>query len=277
MAYSVPIVPNVLISWIQNYGNRFILVSTLSLASVGVFSLATSVASILMVLIMAFRMAWDPMATELMGREESRGIYARVFDYYMLFAALACAMLGSLGHLLVRLLAPPDYAAAGPLVTSLCMGYLWVGSLQIVALGINVVRKTYLGVVGYTVGLAVNMGLLWVCVRQEGLPAAGMTFLLGSIATGLVMYGISQRFFRVPYNRVLLLNMILFSVGLSLVFLRWDTWAPEPSSLVAQTSCRVAFALVTWCVVALVSLRREDRARLAQFVQGALVNHRYEF
>ena len=260
LAYSVPTVPNTLVSWAQNYGNRFILLGAVALAGVGVYGLANRLASPLMVVILAFRLAWDPLATEWIGKPEAPAVYARALDAYLLGLSLACGLLGAAGDLLVRILAPPAYAEAGRLVAGIAMANLWLGALQILMMGMNVVRQTYWGVVAFVAGLAANLLPLWLWIGAGGLPVAAWTLLAGSLVTALVALLLSQRCFRVPYHHGVLAGAMLFSVAASVGFAFWPRLAPAGLGPAADLLLRLLAAVAGWWVLVYLLIPRAERA-----------------
>jgi len=270
LVYSVPTVPNTLVNWIQNYGNRFILLGALSLAGVGVYGLANRLASPLMVAIWALRLAWDPLATELIGKPEAPGVYARALDAYLLGMTLACGLLGALGDLFVRVLAPASYAEAGRLVAGIAMANLWLGSLQVLMMGMNVVRQTYWGVIAFVAGLAANLLPLWLWIGAGGLPTAAWTLLAGSLVTAEIALALSQRCFRIPYHYGVLRGSMAFSILASILFSAWPGLVPAGLGGAADTLLRLAAAGAGWYLLVYLFVPREMRAELVRRVRHRL-------
>jgi O-antigen/teichoic acid export membrane protein len=223
--YSVPTVPNVAVNWAQNYANRFVLIATLTMYQVGLFSLAVKLASGTALLINAFRTAWYPYSMEIIGKPGSAERYARMLDFYLVGMFSICALVGALGELAVKLLATNAYLSAGRLVGFIAMGLFWEGALQILMVGIDVTRKTYLGALGIFLGAVINLTTLYFTVHLWGTVAAGITFLVGSFSTAMICLALSQRQFRIPYRYGVLL--IISALSLSLPFLFY--LAPSPA------------------------------------------------
>ncbi len=261
LVYGVPLVPNTVIGWAQNSASRFVLAATLTLFQVGLFSLAVKIASVPLLVGTAFRMAWMPYALEIMGKPGSRETYAQVLDYYLLGMFGLCALLGAWNSLAIHILSSAEFGGAGRVVGFLAMGYLWNGALQILGVGTWMVRKTYLNIIGTALGAAVNLLVLGLTAPRWGLAAAGLTYLLGTHITALVILQVAQRQYRIPYR--------YWTVGLMSIA-TWLTpmlfyFMPQPVSwneMVFDAALKTLIVLAVWGACAAALVRPGDRRRL---------------
>ena len=262
LAYSLPTVPTVLMNWIQNYGNRFVLLAAFSFTQVGIYSLAVKTASIVDLIITAFRMAWYPYSIEIMGKPGAADKYARVLDYYLIGMFFICATVGVMGNVIVKFWAADAYQAAGSLIGFVAMGLFWSGALAIVVIGVEISRKTYLLVIGLMVGTMINLVTLWIMVDYVGLVASGMTYLLGAFVMVSVNLAIAQRQFYIPYRY----HVVLVIAGLSCVVptILYVTTAPATSWSVLLFDTVIKFLAVCFlCLMtAIVLFSQSDRKKL---------------
>ncbi|MCL4539970.1 MAG: oligosaccharide flippase family protein [Bacteroidetes bacterium] len=211
--YGVPIVPSSLTKWGQNYANRFILVAFLNLADVGIFSVAVKLASIVLLVDTAFRMAWDPLAIELMGKQGSESKYSRMLSVYILVMFSLAAFISAVGTPAVGLIAGSRYIEAGRFVGFISIGLIWSGAMQIMGLGNNITRKTYRNIAGFGVGAGFNVVVLLLTVKLFGLLAAGMTFMFGAMAAASVLLFTAQRSHKIPYSYSTIAFVMIESIG----------------------------------------------------------------
>jgi len=268
LTYGVPIVPSVVTKWAQNYASRFVLVVTLTLADVGIFSLAVKIASLVGLVDTAFRLAWDPYAVELMGKPGSEKTYARMLDFYLVAMFGLCATAGALGWLAVRIVAPDAYISAGRFVGFIAMGLLWNGSLQILALGISIQRKTYWGILGFVTGAIVNVVVLYATARQWGLVTAGVAYLLGTITTAMVILYISQHHYHIPYRYSVMLLVLTSSLFLPSFFYLMPEPTASLNAIATDAVPRLLIAGGVWFGIAAFALRREDKWKLLKVVRS---------
>jgi O-antigen/teichoic acid export membrane protein len=266
LTYGVPIVPSVLTRWGQNYANRFVLVAMLTMVEVGIFTVAVKVAMAVFLVDTAFRLAWTPYSLELMGKSGSKEKYARTLEFYLVGMLGVCAVVGALGWCMVKVLSADAYLPAGRLVGFIAMGFLWNGSFQILAIGINIVRKTYLGVVGFTIGGIVNVAGLWITVSQWGLMTGAITYLLGAITTALVTLIISQYHYRIPYRYPVIALVLVSSLLLPFVLYVMPEPTASPSMIAANSVMRLIAAGLLWLTVATLITRQEEKSKLLRAV-----------
>lgn len=265
LIYSIPTVPSTIIGWTQNFANRFILVATLSISAVGIFSLSVKIASIITIIITAFRMAWYPYALELMGKPEAPDKYAHVMDYYWIGIFMIAAFVGASSDLLVMILSTNKYSEAARFVGFLSMGLLWNGAVQILGIGIDYVRKTYLGLIGISIGTIVNMLILILTVAKWGIMAAAVSYMIGSIITSLIIYFISQRHFYIPYRLVSIYVIALISIILPFVFYL-NIGISGIHNIIYGSIVKIAITCIICIIITWVILPKKDRHRILLFI-----------
>lgn len=269
LVYSIPLVPAVLTKWLQNYANRFLLVSLVSLSLVGVFSLGVKVAAIIALIDTAFRQAWSPYALQIMEEPGSQQKYARMLDVYLVGMFFCSATLGALGPFVVQIVATSEYSAAGDLIGFLTMGLMWSGALQILLLGINVVRKTYWGLVGFATGTVINLIALWLTVPWFGIVAAAVTYLFGTAITALIILFTSQAHYHIPYRYNVLGAVLLCSFILPLALYIIPMAANSISNNLPMVTImlRLGCAWIFSFGIILIGISSEDQAKILRMLK----------
>jgi len=271
LAYGLPLVPAVLVGWAQTYANRFVMVSSLSFAEIGIYSLAVKVASGITIVDTAFRLAWDPYAVSIMGDPDARDKYARMLDIYVVVMVGICAVVGALGPVLVKLLSTPAYFMAGRLVGFIAMALLWTGILQILLLGIGVVRKTYLGAFGFSIGVCVNITLLMSTLKANGIIAVCYSYLAGSIVTALIILYIGQRNYYIPYRYSTIFLTILgaiFIAGYNYLF--GDIMPGDMTGLLSKSLFNLTVALLLASVMFCLVITKQDKRNVKLYLFSML-------
>ena len=270
LLYSIPTVPSTLMGWAQNFANRFILVAYLSLTAVGIFSLAVRIASGAMVFIGAFRMAWYPYALEIMGKPKFGEQYAKMLDYYFFGAFCVCSLISVFGIVIIGILSPKSYFFAGSLIGFISFGLFWTGSLEILVLGIDFVRKTYLGFIAITVGVIINLLILFVTISSWNLFAAGVAYLAGTIVTAIITLFLSQSQFYVPYRASTFIGMIFLSIFFSLFIYISYTDLFFLNSVIINLGIKLFVTGVIWIILFSALLSQEDRDQIYTRIKSLL-------
>ncbi len=85
--FGLPLVPTALFLWVTNFSDRFFLVKLADVAEAGLYSVGVRVASAMVLLLTAFRMAWPAFAYSIKDELEARRTYAYVLTYLTVITA----------------------------------------------------------------------------------------------------------------------------------------------------------------------------------------------
>jgi O-antigen/teichoic acid export membrane protein len=270
LVYSLPTVPNALVAWCQNSASRYILASAMTLAEVGLFGLAVRIGSPVAMLLIAFRMAWYSYSLEIMITKEFREKCAKMLDIYWLIGFPICAVVAATGELLIFLLASKTYMPAGGLTGFIVMGILWSGAQQIVGLGTDYVRKTYLAFVAFTVGAGTNILILLLTVKKWGIVGAGLASLAGHMGATVVLMLLSQKQHPMPFRY----NVMLWVGGCSMTMSIWCLWGGSPqadfSEVLLDTLRKGLAAIAMSILVILVAASKEEKASALRIVVSGI-------
>jgi O-antigen/teichoic acid export membrane protein len=251
LAYGIPALPAVLISWLQNQGSRLLLALALTLQDVAIASIAIKVAAVYGFVVYSFRLAWEPfsMAQLATVRDDPR-IYARALEWYVATMFMAAGIGVLLCPYLVRVLAPAQYAAGGTVAILFVLGQFWSGVTNVLVVGIHGARRTFLLLPVFGWGALLNAVLLIVLAPTLGVLSAGIGFLTGSIASALLARHFSNKYFNTGFS----LKLIGATCAVTIVFaLAWYQVATGVSATSIGSGI-AAFAGGTALVAALLAL-----------------------
>jgi O-antigen/teichoic acid export membrane protein len=197
-----PLVPSALALIAINFSDRLFIAHLASLAEVGRYELGSRIASAMVLLLTAFRMAWPGFAYSIEDEDEARHTYAFVLTYLVTIASWAALGLGLLAPWLVRLLAPtneafwPGERVVAPLAfaAALFAGYI------VVSIGIGRARRTGFNWVVTGTAAAVNIGLNAVLVPKYGMEGAAAAAVVAFAVLFVFMSAHAQRIYPVPYQ-----------------------------------------------------------------------------
>ena len=105
-----------------NFSDRFFLVKLTDTAEVGLYSVGVRIASAMVLLLTAFRMAWPAFAYSIDDDREAQRTYAFVLTYLVALTTWVATGLALLSPWIVDWIAAPDFAESsrvvGPLAFS---------------------------------------------------------------------------------------------------------------------------------------------------------------
>jgi O-antigen/teichoic acid export membrane protein len=219
-----PLVPSALALIAINFSDRLFIAHLASLAEVGMYELGVRIASAMVLLLTAFRMAWPGFAYSIEDEDEARRTYAFVLTYLVAIASWAALGLGLLAPWLVRLLAPtneafwPGERVVAPLAfaAALFAGYI------VVSIGIGRARRTGFNWVVAGTAAVINVALNAVLVPAYGMEGSAAAAVVAFAVLFVFMAGYAQRIYPVPYQWRRVVTALAAAVALTLAGKAFD-------------------------------------------------------
>lgn len=198
--FGLPLVPTALLLWVTSFSDRLFLVTLADAAETGLYSVGVRIASAMVLLLTAFRMAWPAFAYSIEDDDEARRTYAWVLTYLVALTAWVATGLALLSPWLVEWLAAPRFATASEVVGPLAFAAVAFGGYIVVAIGIGRQRRTQFNWVVTGAAAAVNIALNLALIPPYGMMGAAVA----TVAAYVVMFGgmawWAQRIYPVPYQ-----------------------------------------------------------------------------
>src|SRR5204863_58081 len=94
--FGLPLVPSAVALWLTNFSDRFFLVKLTDAHEVGLYSIGVRVASAIVLLLTAFRMAWPAFAYSIEDDREAQRTYSFVLTYVVYVCCWLALALGLL-------------------------------------------------------------------------------------------------------------------------------------------------------------------------------------
>ena len=199
-AYCLPQMPGLFVNWAQTQLGRWFINYFASLSELGLYSIAFSIASIVMLAISAFRMAYGPYSLSIMDRDDAKEIYAKT---YSLFSAIFIVLAGGIAafsKLIFIILTDEIYHSAFILVPYLVIAAFYMGANNILATGIWISKKTSYTSVAQLASFTIMVSMSIILVPPYGALGAAIAFMLASITQSFSYYFFAQRLWYIPYD-----------------------------------------------------------------------------
>ena len=198
--FGVPLMPTALFLWVTNFSDRFFLVKLTDTTEVGLYSVGVRIASAMVLLLTAFRLAWPAFAYSIEDDREARRTYAYVLTYLILVTTWVATGLTLLSPWIVDWLAAPAFASASRVVGPLAFAAVAFGGYIVVAIGLGRARRTQFNWVVTGAAAAVNVALNLILIPPYGMMGAAIATVsaYATMFVGMSVWG--QRVYRVPYQ-----------------------------------------------------------------------------
>jgi O-antigen/teichoic acid export membrane protein len=229
--FGMPLVPAALALWAINFIDRFFVAVFKGQAEVGVYSLAVRISSVIVFLMIAFRLAWPAFAYSIEDESVAKRTYAFVLTYLLFICCWASLALGLLSPWIVRILAPnkPAFYRASEAVGILAFAGTAYAGYTVLAIGIGRARRTQFNWVVTGAAALLNVGLNFALIPPYGMMGAAISTIAAYVAMFLGMMFNAQRVWPVPYQwrRVVTLS----AVAVALLILGKAVSAPLPLAI----------------------------------------------
>ena len=198
--FGIPLVPAALALIAVNFSDRFFLVHLASLDDVGLYEIGVRIASAMVLLLTAFRMAWPAFAYSIEDDGEAKRTYAFVLTYLVTVASWLALALGLLAPWLVRLLTQPEFYEGEKVVAPLAFGGMAYAAYIVMAIGVGRAKRTQFNWVITGLAAVVSVALNLILIPPYGIMGAAIATVAAYAVMFLGMTWYAQRVFPVPYQ-----------------------------------------------------------------------------
>ncbi len=201
-AYGLPlVVSGVGLSFVMSNADRYFLKASGSLHDIGIYSLGYRVGMVMSMLLNAFVVAWPPMMFRILKDPDAPRIYSRVLTYYVLVTGFVWVLVSSFSNEIVRLVAAPDFQAAGDVVWLILLSYLMQGVFYIMMVGVTVTDRT--GWIPLVVGISAISNLVAnaLLIPRYGMQGAAWATFVSYTFLALLMRSVSRRYYPILMER----------------------------------------------------------------------------
>ena len=215
--FGIPLVPTALFLWVTNFSDRFFLVKLSNVSEAGLYSVGVRVASAMVLLLTAFRMAWPAFAYSIRDEDEAKRTYAYVLTYMTVVTAWVALALTLFAPWLVDLLAAPRFAESYRVVGPLSFAAVAFAAYIVVAIGVGRIRRTQFNWVVTGAAAIVNVALNLTLIPPYGMMGAAIATVAAYATMAVGMAWWSQRIYPVPYQWRRVITAAAAAVGLAVL------------------------------------------------------------
>ena len=198
--FGVPLIPTALFLWVTNFSDRLFLVRLADTTEVGLYSVGVRIASAMVLLLTAFRLAWPAFAYSIEDEGEAKRTYAYVLTYLVLLTTWVAAALALLSPWIVDWIAAPAFAESSRVVGPLAFAAVAFGAYIVVAIGVGRARRTQFNWVVTGAAAAVNVVLNLILIPRYGMMGAAVATIAAYATMFAGMSWWAQRIYPVPYQ-----------------------------------------------------------------------------
>jgi O-antigen/teichoic acid export membrane protein len=210
-------VPSAVALWLTNFSDRLFLVKLADPQEVGLYSIGVRIASAIVLLLTAFRMAWPAFAYSIDDDREARRTYSFVLTYVVYVCCWLALALGLLAPWIVKLIATEPFYPAQNVVAPLAFGVAAFGAFIVVQIGTGRARQTRSNWLVTGAAALVNVALNLALIPSYGRMGAAVAMVSAFTLLFVGMAWRAHRVFPVPYQRRRVATLGFAAVGLTVL------------------------------------------------------------
>jgi O-antigen/teichoic acid export membrane protein len=198
--FGLPLVPSAVALWLTNFSDRFFLIKLTDAHEVGLYSIGVRVASSIVLLLTAFRLAWPAFAYSIEDDREAQRTYSFVLTYVVYFCCWFALALGLLAPWILRVITTRPFYPAQNVVAPLAFGVAAFGAYVVVQIGTGRARQTRSNWLVTGVAAVLNIGLNFALIPTYGRMGAAIATVAAYSLLFVGMAWRAQSVFPVPYQ-----------------------------------------------------------------------------
>jgi len=223
--FGVPLIPNGIAYLIVEMSDKLLMRHLLGKDLLGLYSANYKFGTIMVILIMAFRTAWQPFFLKIAKKKEAKEVYSRVLTYFTLIAVFSVILVSYLIEYIVQIPFPGDITLLGKgywsglsIIPIILTSYLFFGLYVNFTVGIYIKKKSHLMIIFTGLAAAINVGSNFFLMPAFGIMGAACATFLSYFIMAITIFIANQKIYPIKYDYPRILFLLGFLVLMLFVF-----------------------------------------------------------
>lgn len=199
LRFSAPLVLSSVAIWISLFVDRFMINKMLDISAVGIYGFNNRIAGYGALLLVGFSTAITPLIYKNAKNKSTPSHVGNIFRLYVILSLIILSFYHSFGTDISRFFGSSDFFASKYVLVMLVVGIL-ISKLNVYAPGISLAKKSHLFIYLYFMGAGGNIGLNYILIPIFGISGAAFATVFSSVLVIAVLFGISQRYYKINYH-----------------------------------------------------------------------------
>ena len=222
ISFSLPQVPATIVSWTNNYANRFVIASYLTLSENGLYSAALKLGSVFLLIDTAIRMAWPPFFWKHFHETNHREIFQKVFSRILLGVFVCFWLYALFAKEVFQLVTPEAFWSASALLGVIGISNVLFMITNVVGMGPDIAKKTHFNIYFSLMALLTNFSTLYFLLPIFGLLAVTLSVLMSNAVLLTAFWYFSEKVYYIGYSLKLFFVYLLISISICLLVYYFD-------------------------------------------------------
>lgn len=211
LKFSTPLIPAAIAYLVLNLTDRFF-IKEISMSANGIYEVAFKFASIISIILVAFQSALAPILYQNHELESTKKELTNIFRLFFGLGTLGVLILSLFSYETLVIFTKPSYYEAEYIMPLFYISLLITG-LGLFSPGLHIKHKTNLIPFVVIFSACINIGLNYLLVNKFQLIGAAVATLISITINNVILFIISQKYYKTPYQIRLSLGLfVLFSI-----------------------------------------------------------------
>ncbi len=194
LKYSIPLIPLQLAAFVLNLSDRFFLQNYQNLNEVGLYSMGYRFASLVPLLAIVPLRAYGPYIFSLTDdTKKCKKTIADFSRYYVAYVLTITLVISMFSREIIMVMVDKNYYSGWTVVYLLSLSYVFYGTSNILSVGIDITKKTWLKAFSWIIAALVNIGLNFLLVPSYGMIGASIATSISFLLV-IVLYLIALKY-----------------------------------------------------------------------------------
>lgn len=190
--YALPLMPVSILLWLNNSAAKLLLSTIGDFASLGIFSMACTLANAFAALPCAFAIYWAPFMYQNFASEQT--LIKKVHDIITLFCLLLCISMLLVQDILYLYIGD-DYRASQPYFMLLLLSPISSVLCETTSYGINIAKKSYISLIIVLTSCIFNIGICYILLKKIGVLGAPIGIGISAIYQMIIRSIVGQHYY----------------------------------------------------------------------------------
>lgn len=245
LRFGLPLIPSGIASVAMHVIDRPILKALTDDATVGIYQANYRLGILMMLVVSMFDYAWRPFYLTHYTDSDAKALFGKVFTYFLVMLATVFVLISLFIEDIIRLsvagvhLIHPAYWSGVSIVPWILLAYAVSGAYTHLSVGVTIEKKTHYLPFVTGAGALVNVIANYALIPSLGMMGAAYATLASYGTMVALLYGPSQRLFRIEYEWGNIVKIVLLTGAIFAVY----TMAGLEQGTLASYLLKVALAL----------------------------------
>jgi O-antigen/teichoic acid export membrane protein len=207
LRFGLPMVPNGLAFLIVEISDRYLMPRLINKEVLGEYTANHKLGTILLLLVIAFRTAWQPFFLKVSKTQDAKQIYSRVMTYYLFIATFVVIAVTMTIEYIVRIPIAPGMTLLGEsywsgvkIIPIILFSYLMFGVYVNLTVGIYIEKKSELMIIFTGLAAIVNVSSNFYLMPVYGMMGAAFAALLAYFVMMVTIFIANHKLYPISYE-----------------------------------------------------------------------------